>query len=183
MFRPEWPTPSRYSLAPLARETLDRLDAHSKKAYAQESANYLVQLLLKNHIHHTKLDLPNERILDLTLSNKIVNVRISQDTIKLLPVIRSTAEWNVQTKELLWYDEFDTQGLRVGSVQKNLGRLSENEPAYKAIDNRDGIRAVDFDIELQRKVYDRVAIMFTLAQNALALEKTRRRLLSPSYPR
>ena len=113
----------------------------------------------------------------------IVNVRISQDSTKFLPIIRSTAEWNIQTKELVWYDEFDTQGRRQGSVQINSGRLSENEPAYKAIDNRDGIRAVDFDTELQQRVYDRVATMFSLAQNALALEKTTRRLLSPSYHR
>jgi len=177
MFRPEWrPQRAFDPLSPSVHEFLDLLNAYKQKVRAREEANKLTRLLLKEHTRHTKLTLTDGNTLEITLSGDDVHVVISQD--QELPFhIISAAGWDSRTKELLEYEEFDTEGKRVGSVRKNMHPLVEDEPLYTATDNQGGIRIVDFDIGLQRRVYDRAATMFTLARATLALEKTTNRLL------
>lgn len=180
MFRQEWSTPWAFDpLSPRVREFLDLLDAHKQKVRAEQEANKLTRLLLNDKTLHTKLTLTDGSTLEIITSSPDaarIQVVISQDQKPPFHVL-SSAYWDIRTKELLEYEEFDTEGLRVGSVRNKLRPL-KNEPLYKAINDREGRREIiDLDTGLQRRVYAQVASMFALARETLALEKTTNKLL------
>lgn len=173
MFNPETKS-SRLvdSIPKRLHEALDRRRTNQEKNRAQKEARALFETLVMFHTPHERLYLPNGDDIKMTLLSEKATVTISRNSDLNLPLIVFSACWDTQNKTLESYSEFDNNGLLVGKVEKiESDYLPADEPRYRVTDHRKGIKDVDFDTIMQRRVYTKAADMFNLARNTLALQK------------